>query len=205
MTINLLDEVKRIVGVGDAKIFPYVLVASEWYLNKPGLNGAASLDALVEGVVGVKPVVAARVNATGQVAARVVGVNCGRRHPAPRSEVECHAGFPSAPCLRGLDVFLRDKEHILGQAQGFTRRRHDLHDADGADVALGVLVEGRLLEALGREQQRVEAVLRAIFLEQRQGVMEALRIRGRAREGWLIRQGWLLGVVLLAGSVIVLI
>jgi putative ABC transport system permease protein len=35
--------------------------------------------------------------------------------------------------------------------------------------------------------------------------MEALRIRGRSREGWLIRKGWILGVVLLAGSMGVLI
>ena len=35
--------------------------------------------------------------------------------------------------------------------------------------------------------------------------MEALRIRGRSREGWLIRQGWILGLVLLVGSAVVLI
>jgi putative ABC transport system permease protein len=35
--------------------------------------------------------------------------------------------------------------------------------------------------------------------------MEALRIRGKFREGWLIRQGWILGTLLLAGSVAVLI
>jgi putative ABC transport system permease protein len=35
--------------------------------------------------------------------------------------------------------------------------------------------------------------------------MEALRIRGKSKEGWLIRQGWILGALLLAGSVAVLI
>jgi len=35
--------------------------------------------------------------------------------------------------------------------------------------------------------------------------MEALRIRGKSREGWLIRQGWILGTLLLASSVAVLI
>jgi putative ABC transport system permease protein len=35
--------------------------------------------------------------------------------------------------------------------------------------------------------------------------MEALRIRGRSREGWLIRQGWILGIILLAGSMAVLV
>ena len=35
--------------------------------------------------------------------------------------------------------------------------------------------------------------------------MEALRIRGKPGEGWLIRKGWILGVLLLAGSLAVLI
>ena len=35
--------------------------------------------------------------------------------------------------------------------------------------------------------------------------MEALRIRGKSRESWLIRQGWILGVLLLVGSVIILV
>jgi putative ABC transport system permease protein len=35
--------------------------------------------------------------------------------------------------------------------------------------------------------------------------MEALRIRGKSREGWLIRQGWVIGALLLAGSVAILI
>ena len=35
--------------------------------------------------------------------------------------------------------------------------------------------------------------------------MEALRIRGKSKEGWLIRYGWILGALLLAGSVAILI
>jgi putative ABC transport system permease protein len=35
--------------------------------------------------------------------------------------------------------------------------------------------------------------------------MEALRVRGKSGEGWLIRRGWILGLVLLVGSTIVLI
>lgn len=35
--------------------------------------------------------------------------------------------------------------------------------------------------------------------------MEALRVRGKSREGWLIRRGWILGIILLAGSVAILI
>ena len=35
--------------------------------------------------------------------------------------------------------------------------------------------------------------------------MEALRVRGKSDEGWLIRQGWKMGIILLAGSTILLI
>ncbi len=35
--------------------------------------------------------------------------------------------------------------------------------------------------------------------------LEALRIRGTAKEGWLIRRGWMLGAVLLAASAVILI
>jgi putative ABC transport system permease protein len=35
--------------------------------------------------------------------------------------------------------------------------------------------------------------------------LEALRVRGKAREGWLLRRGWILGVLLLAGSVVLLV
>jgi putative ABC transport system permease protein len=35
--------------------------------------------------------------------------------------------------------------------------------------------------------------------------MEALRIRGKTREGWLIRTGWVFGILLLAGSIAILI
>ena len=35
--------------------------------------------------------------------------------------------------------------------------------------------------------------------------MEALRIRGKSREGWLMRFGWILGILLLAGSTAILI
>jgi putative ABC transport system permease protein len=35
--------------------------------------------------------------------------------------------------------------------------------------------------------------------------IEALRVRGKAREGWLIRYGWTLGIILLGGSVALLI
>jgi putative ABC transport system permease protein len=35
--------------------------------------------------------------------------------------------------------------------------------------------------------------------------IEALRVRGKTKEGWLIRQGWILGILLLGGSVALLI
>ncbi len=35
--------------------------------------------------------------------------------------------------------------------------------------------------------------------------MEALRVRGKSREGWLIRYGWILGALLLIGSVVLLV
>ena len=38
-------------------------------------------------------------------------------------------------------------------------RGHDLHHADRADVALRILVERRLLVALRRQHERIEAVL----------------------------------------------
>jgi putative ABC transport system permease protein len=35
--------------------------------------------------------------------------------------------------------------------------------------------------------------------------MEALRVRGKSGEGWLIRKGWILGLVLLIGSTVILL
>lgn len=35
--------------------------------------------------------------------------------------------------------------------------------------------------------------------------MEALRVRGKARESWLIRRGWIPGLILLSGSIVILI
>ncbi len=35
--------------------------------------------------------------------------------------------------------------------------------------------------------------------------MEALRVRGKTKEGWIIQHGWIIGSILLAGSIIILI
>jgi putative ABC transport system permease protein len=35
--------------------------------------------------------------------------------------------------------------------------------------------------------------------------MEALRVRGKSKEGWIIRRGWILGLVMLAVSVVILV
>ena len=54
-------------------------------------------------------------------------------------------------------------------------RRHDLHDADRADVAPLALIATRLLVALRSQHQRVEVVLRAVLLEEAISPLEALR------------------------------
>src|SRR5215831_1342548 len=56
------------------------------------------------------------------------------------------------------------------------RRRHHLHDPDGPDLALLALVELGLLVALGRQHQRIEAILVAILPEEFQRAPEALRL-----------------------------
>ena len=45
-------------------------------------------------------------------------------------------------------------------------RRHDLHDADRADLALGILIEARLLVALRGHQQVIELVPVAVLPEE---------------------------------------
>jgi putative ABC transport system permease protein len=35
--------------------------------------------------------------------------------------------------------------------------------------------------------------------------LEALRVRGKSREGWLLRKGWIIGLLLLAGSIVLLV
>ncbi|MGE5377402.1 MAG: ABC transporter permease [Bacteroidota bacterium] len=49
------------------------------------------------------------------------------------------------------------------------------------------------------------AALLPAFQAGRISPLEALRVRGRAREGWLIRKGWIIGVFLLAGSIVLLV
>jgi hypothetical protein len=57
-----------------------------------------------------------------------------------------------------------------------TRGRHHLHDTDGPDAALSVLVELRFLVALRRQHEGIEVVLRAILAEQRERRLEPLLI-----------------------------
>ena len=54
--------------------------------------------------------------------------------------------------------------------------RHDLHDADGAHRALGVLIELGLLVSLGRHQQEVHLVLVAVLPEQLDHRLELLAL-----------------------------
>ncbi len=35
--------------------------------------------------------------------------------------------------------------------------------------------------------------------------IEALRVRGKSKEGWIIRHGWMIGIIMLAGSIVLLI
>ena len=60
-------------------------------------------------------------------------------------------------------------------------RRHDLHDADGTDLALGVLIELRFLVALRGEHQRIEAVALAVAAKEGKGLLEAFPIRALCR------------------------
>ena len=64
--------------------------------------------------------------------------------------------------------------------------RHQLRDANGADVAFRILVELRLLITLGRKHQRVEIVFRAIGLKEFQGLTKALLLRRAGGVGDLL-------------------
>jgi hypothetical protein len=79
----------------------------------------------------------------------------------------------------GMDVGLDgcDVAHLhLGAG-----RWHELHHADGADVAARRLVEPRFLVALRGEHERIERVALAIAAEQREHRLEPLPVRRPSR------------------------
>jgi putative ABC transport system permease protein len=88
-------------------------------------------------------------------------------------------------------------------ARGLTRLMQTILNQDigsiqvsPADAALSLL--------LGISITTLAAALPA-WQASRISPIEALRVRGKSKEGWLIRYGWILGVLLLGGSIALLI